>query len=81
MDLTLNQLLDISNKYNEIKIKQRQHTINYSRRKREEQDINFIEKQKQYSKNYYEKNKEKINKKNLERYYNNKNTILNVEPV
>ena len=81
MDLTLNQLLDISNKYNELKNKQRQHTINYSKKKREEQDINFIEKQKQYSKNYYEKNKEKINKKNLERYHNNKITILNVEPV
>jgi hypothetical protein len=81
MDLTLNQLIDISNKYNEMKTKQRQHTINYSRRKREEQDYNFIEKQKQYSKNYYEKNKEKINKKNLERYHNNKITILNAEPV
>ena len=81
MDLTLDQLIDISIKYNEMKTKQRQHTINYSRRKREEQDINFIEKQKQYSKNYYEKNKEKINKKNLERYHNNKITILNEETI
>ena len=73
--LSINELIDISIKYNEIKNKQRQHTINYSRKKREEQDINFINKQKQYSKNYYEKNKEKINKKNLERYHNKKEVL------
>ena len=78
-NFTLNELIDISVKYQELKFKQRQHTINYSKKKREEKDINFIEKQKQYSKNYYEKNKEKINNKNLERYHNKKNVVLNEE--
>jgi hypothetical protein len=75
MNNTIQELIDISIKYKELKQKQKEHTINYAKKKRDEKDINFIEKQKQYAKNYYEKNKEKINKKHLERYYNKKSAL------
>jgi hypothetical protein len=77
--INLNEIMIKAIKYEKIKNKQKEHTMNYSKRKREEKDVNFIEKQKQYAKNYYEKNKEKIDKKNLERYYNKKNSVMSVE--
>ena len=73
LNQTLNEIMIKAIKYEELKNKQKQHTINYSKRKREAKDANFIEKQRQYAKNYYEKNKEKVIQKQLERYYNNKN--------
>ena len=64
---------EYKNKYEELKKRQTQHTMNYSRRKREEKDPIFIQKQREYAKNYYIKNKSIVDKKNIERYYKKKN--------
>lgn len=79
VNLTINEIMNKAIKYEEIKQKHKQHTMNYEKRKREEKDINFLEKKKQYSKTYYEKNKEKVIKKQLEKYHNKKNVVLSEE--
>ena len=66
---TINELMVKALKYEEIKQKRLIATMKYANRKREENDIVFINKQLANQKKYYEKNKDKINKKNLERYY------------
>jgi hypothetical protein len=79
MNHTLNDIIMKATKYDELVKKQKQHTINYSKKKREEKDVNFIEKQRQYAKNYYINNKDKVNKKHLERYYKKKNASSSEE--
>jgi hypothetical protein len=79
VNLTINEIMNKAIKYEEIKQKHKQQTMKYEKRKREEKDINFLEKKKQYSKNYYEKNKEKVIKKQLEKYHNKKKPVLSEE--
>lgn len=56
-------------KYREQKTKHNQYISNYITQKRAEKDPKFIELYKQCNKTYYEKNKEAINKKRMEKYY------------
>jgi hypothetical protein len=79
--INLNELMSKAIKYEELRNKQKQQNIKYEKRKREEKDIHFLNKKKEYAKKYYEKNKEKVDKKNLERYHNKKNVVLNVETI
>ena len=77
--LNLNEIYNKAVKYEELRNKQKEHNIKYEKRKREEKDIHFLEKKKLYAKNYYDKNKEKVNKKQLERYHNKKKQETSVE--
>jgi hypothetical protein len=74
LNQTLNEIMIKAMKYEELKNKQKEHNIKYEKRKREEKDTHFLDKKKQYAKNYYERNKEKVIQKQLQRYYNNKNS-------
>lgn len=78
LNQSLNDIIKKAIKYDKIKQKQLEHNMKYSKNMREvKKDVDFIAKQRQYAKLYYEKNKDKVDKKNLERYYKKK--ALSVE--
>ena len=78
---TINELMEKALKYEEIKQKRLIATTKYANRKRAENDLVFINKQLANQKKYYEKNKEYINKKNLERYYKKKAMSVETETI
>lgn len=59
-------------KYRENKLKHNQYISTYITKKREDKDPKFIELYKKCNKTYYEKNKEALNKKRMEKYYKKK---------
>ena len=68
----LNDIINDAMKYREKKIKYNQYISTYITQKREEKDPKYIELSNKCSKTYYEKNKETINKKKMEKYYKKK---------
>ena len=80
LNQSINDIIKKAMKYDEIKQKQLEHNMKYSKNMREvKKDVEFIEKQRQYAKSYYEKNKVKVDKKNLERYYKKKALVVKTE--
>ena len=68
----LNDIVKDAMKYREKKLKYNQYISTYITQKREEQNPKYIELSNKCSKTYYEKNKEIINKKKMEKYYKKK---------
>ena len=68
----LNDIINDAMKYREKKIKYNQYISTYITQKRVEKDPKYIELSNKCSKTYYEKNKETINKKKMEKYYKKK---------
>jgi hypothetical protein len=68
----LNDIINDAMKYREKKLKYNQYISTYITQKREEKDPKYIELSNKCSKTYYEKNKETINKKKMEKYYKKK---------
>ena len=68
----LNDIINDAMKYREKKLKYNQYISTYITQKREEKDPKYIELSNKCSKTYYEKNKEIINKKKMEKYYKKK---------
>ena len=65
----LNDIINDAMKYREKKLKYNQYISTYITQKRDEKDLKYIELSNKCSKTYYEKNKETINKKKMEKYY------------
>ena len=70
--LELNDIINDAMKYREKKLKYNQYISTYITQKREEKNPKYIELSNKCSKTYYEKNKETINKKKMEKYYKKK---------
>lgn len=68
----LNDIINDAMKYREKKLKYNQYISTYITQKREEKNPKYIELSNKCSKTYYEKNKETINKKKMEKYYKKK---------
>jgi hypothetical protein len=68
----LNDIVKDAMKYREKKLKYNQYISTYITQKREEKNPKYIELSNKCSKTYYEKNKEIINKKKMEKYYKKK---------
>jgi hypothetical protein len=68
----LDKIIKDGLKYREQKIKHNQYISTYITQKRADKDPKFIELYKQCNKTYYEKNKEVINKKRMDKYYKKK---------
>ena len=68
----LNDIINDAMKYREKKLKYNQYISTYITQKRDEKDLKYIELSNKCSKTYYEKNKETINKKKMEKYYKKK---------
>ena len=71
-NVELNDIINDAMKYREKKIKYNQYISTYITQKRVEKDPKYIELSNKCSKTYYEKNKETINKKKMEKYYKKK---------
>jgi len=80
-NLTINEIMTKAIKYELKAVQNRKYVNAYQKRKIVEKDEDFLKKHREYSKSYYEKNKEKVNKKQLERYHNKKKPILNEEVI
>jgi hypothetical protein len=78
-NLTINEIMNKAIKYELKAVQNRKYVNAYQKRKIVEKDEDFLKKHREYSKSYYEKNKEKVNKKQLERYHNKKKPILSEE--
>ena len=77
----LNDIINDAMKYREKKLKYNQYISTYITQKREEKDPKYIELSNKCSKTYYEKNKETINKKKMEKYYKKKEEKEALEQV
>ena len=71
-NVELNDIINDAMKYREKKLKYNQYISTYITQKREEKNPKYIELSNKCSKTYYEKNKETINKKKMEKYYKKK---------
>ena len=69
LNLDLNDIYRKALKY-QVKCEQNRKYVNeYQTKKRAVKDEEFLKKQREYSKNYYNRNKDKVIKKQLDRYY------------
>ncbi len=71
-NINLNEIYQQAVKFQIKQEQNRKNVKKYQEKKRDEKDESFLQKHREYARNYYEKNKEKVIQKQLQRYYKNK---------